>query len=111
MHFMSIEVAVQRYLFHPRQSRPSNFIEKVQEIKQLKERAATSTERNQPTIFPFAHNHLHDLESLWWVTVWIVFYNHFSKSQQPDEVPLSNLQEAERQFGLARTLFPSVMKS
>jgi hypothetical protein len=45
------------------------------------------------------------------VAVWIVFYNHFSKSQQPDEEPLSDLQVAERQLRLAGTLFPSVMKS
>ena len=112
MHFMSIEVAAQMFLFAPRRSRPSaNFIEKVQEIKQLKERAATNIKQDKPAKLLFSHNHLHDLESLWWVAVWIVFYNNFSKSQQPDEEPLSDLQAAERQLGVARTLFPSVMKS
>jgi hypothetical protein len=108
---MSIEVAAQMFLFTPRRSRPSaNFIEKVQEIKQLKERAATNIKQDKPAKLPFSHNHLHDLESLWWVAVWIVFYNNFSKSQQPDEEPLSDLQAAQRQLGVARTLFPSVMK-
>jgi len=45
------------------------------------------------------------------VAVWIVFYNHFSKSQQLDEEILSDLREAERQLELARTLFPTFMKS
>lgn len=112
MHFMSIEVAAQMFLFTPRRSHPSaNFIQKVQQIKQLKERAATNIKQDKPANLPFSHNHLHDLESLWWVAVWIVFYNHFSKSQQPDEEPLSDLQVAERQLRLAGTLFPSVMKS
>ena len=112
MQFMSIEVAAQMFLFAPRQSHPSaNFIQKVHQIKQLKERAAANIIQDKPANLPFFHNHLHDLESLWWVAVWIVFYNHFSKSQQPDEEPLSSLQVAERQLRLAGTLFPSIMKS
>jgi len=67
--------------------------------------------QNQPAEAPFSHNHLHDLESLWWAAVWMAFYNHFSKSQQSDKESLSDLQEADRQLGLARTLFPPFMKS
>jgi hypothetical protein len=60
---------------------------------------------------PFSHNHMHDLELLWWVVVWIVFYNHFWKSQQFGEEPLSSLLDAQCQLELARTLFPTYMKS
>ena len=109
---MPIEVAGQMFLFAPRQSRPSaNFIQKVQHIKQLKERAAANIKQDKHANLPFSHNHLHDLKSLWWVAIWIVFYNHFSKSQQPDEEPLSDLQVVERQLRLAGTLFPPIMKS
>ena len=60
---------------------------------------------------PFAHNHLHDLESLWWVAVWIVFYNHFCDSRQPQKDPLSDPDEVERQLGVARILFPPSMEN
>lgn len=39
------------------------------------------------------------------------FNNHFSKFQESDEGSLSDLQEADRQLGLARTLSPPFMKS
>jgi hypothetical protein len=54
---------------------------------------------------------MHDLESLWWVAVWIVFYSHFWKSQQFGEEPLSSLLDAQRQLELARTPPPTYMKS
>jgi hypothetical protein len=52
MDFMSIEVAAQEFLF-PHVEEP------------------TLTE-HEGTV-PFSHNHLHDLESLWWVAAWVVF--------------------------------------
>jgi hypothetical protein len=57
----------------------------------------------------WSHNHLHDLESLWWVAVWIVFYNEFSKPGQSDVEPLSDLEIAKSQLALARTIFPLVI--
>jgi hypothetical protein len=62
-----------------------------------------SAMHNQAAQLPFSHNHLNNLELLWWVAVWIVFYNHFSKStsQQSDEEPHSDLQETERQLAVA----------
>ena len=53
---------------------------------------------------PFFHNHLHDLESLWWVAVWVVFYNNFS---EPD--PSFTLPDAEYRLDIVRKLFPPTL--
>jgi hypothetical protein len=111
MHFMSIAVAAQRFLFRPYiPLHSANFSEMLHEIQSEGQETANAMQ-NQPTEVPFSHNHLHDLELLWWAAVWIVFYNHFSKLQESDEGPLSDLQEVDRQLGLARTLSPPFMKS
>lgn len=49
---------------------------------------------------PWAYNHLHDLESLWWVTVWIFSFN-FHRS---DDIP--TLGKAEECLETAQKLFP-----
>lgn len=52
--------------------------------------------------FPvFRYNFLHDLESLWWVALWMIF-NH---RDDRDDAAHSN---AERQAGCARMLFPRI---
>jgi serine/threonine protein kinase len=93
MHFMSIEVAAQKFLFRPLPKLDMNDLISVPKGKALAK-------------ILFSPNHLHDLESLWWVAVWTVFYNHFSKkgTQSPSVI----LQDAEEQFQLAQALFPSV---
>jgi len=112
MHFMSIEVAAQMFLFCPRlPDQELNFTEMLDEIQQTEGKEATNAMQNRLADVPFSHNHLHDLESLWWVAVWMAFYNHFSNSQQSEEGALSDLPEVERQLHLARILFPSVMKN
>ena len=75
------------------------------------ERMQRAKLQNEPATVPFSHNHLHDLESLWWVTVWMVFYHHFSTTSQSDDKPPFSLSEAESQLALARTLFPPVLQS
>lgn len=101
---MSIEVAAQQFLFGPH-DQDDNFTEVMQGAELLRQ---DDVER---TAVPFSHNHVHDLESLWWVAVWMVFYNHFSKSQQSGAEHLSSLLDAQRQLELARILFPTYMKS
>ena len=101
---MSIEVAAQQFLFGPH-DQDDNFTEVMQGAKMPKQNNIESA------AVPFSYNHVHDLESLWWVAVWVVFYNHFSKSQQSGEEPLSSLLDAQPQLELSRTLFPTYMKS
>lgn len=101
MHFMSIEVATQRFLFRPPRPRAST--------SEMVQRAGTMQNVTAPV--PFSHNHLHDLESLWWVAVWVVFYNYFLKVPLLDDRPLFKLTDVEKQLKLARTLFPPIPKS
>ena len=102
MNFMSIEVAAQRFLFAPliRGSRADV-------------RGFLNRQERDQSIVPvaFSHNHLHDLESLWWVAVWVVFYNNFSEetpSHASDRTPFTS-KNAEDQINLAKTLYPSVL--
>jgi hypothetical protein len=107
MHFMSVEVAARIFLFIPQQStEPAKFQDKLRQIQHHK-----SIKNNTPTKLPFVHNHLHDLESLWWVAVWVIIYNCLCDTQQSNEVPPSDLQDVEHQLSWARTLFPSLMES
>lgn len=103
MHFMSIEVAAQKFLFRPRVSgHGANVTDIVQR--------ARGVLQNIPAPVPFSHNHLHDLESLGWVAVWMVFYNRFSKARGSEETPFK-LSDAEHHLKLALIIFPPVLKS
>jgi hypothetical protein len=62
------------------------------------------------TFSPFCHNHLHDLESLWWVAVWVVFYNYFSKGTPTRDRPSFTLRDSEDQLNLAKGLFPPLLE-
>jgi hypothetical protein len=97
MHFMSVEVAAENFLFRP----PPSLSLSLDELD-------SALDRDGPATVPFSHNHLHDLESLWWVAVWIDFYYHFSKKETP---PSLTLKDAEKQLRLAQTLFPPVRDS
>jgi hypothetical protein len=102
MHFMS--VAAQKFLFQPRFDADVNITDFMQDVKNTSGIQRTTT-------VPFSHNHLHDLESLWWVAVWMVFYNLFSKAQRSDDEPPFTLTEVERQLKLSQVLFPSILKN
>ena len=99
MHFMSIEVAVQSFLFKPPPSSNATAVDQWRMAKKIGEAWG-------PTEVLFFHNHLHDLESLWWVAVWVVFYNHFSPSGDQ-----FTLRDAEDQLKKARILFPPMVGS
>jgi len=66
-------------------------------------------QNNKLVQLPFVHIYLHDLESLWWVAVWIVFYNEFCARSGSDADAHPNLKDIERQLEAARFLFPSVL--
>ena len=62
MEFMSIEVAARLSLFPPVEPEISETeLDSSDDEVSLATRATTRV--------PFSHNHLHDLESLWWVAV------------------------------------------
>ena len=102
---MSIEVAAQKFLFFPSDPGPSST--EVDEFVSVTEQDVKTAR----TKVPFSHNHLHDLESLWWVAVWVVFYNYFSEGMPSRDRPSFTLQDAADQLKLARILFPPVLES
>jgi hypothetical protein len=86
MQFMSIEVATQGFLFIPSDPGPSST-----EFDDFF--SATKQGVGMPqTKVPFSHNHLHDLESLWWVAVWVVFYNYFLEATPSRDRPSFTLR-------------------
>lgn len=92
---MSVEIAVMNYLFLPKRLAPTS-------DEFLASYSSSSIGFGNFGGPKFFHNPLHDLESLWWVAVWILFYHHLSKpgDQAPDlEYVIGQLQSAE-------TLFP-----
>jgi hypothetical protein len=103
MHFMSIEVTAHRFLFKP--SNPTAGSSSFDEFLSAME----CDEGMAETKVPFSHNHLHDLESLWWVAVWVVFYHSFSDGKTFRD-PLT-LQDANDQLDLAEKLFPPMVDS
>jgi hypothetical protein len=90
---MSVEVAGQGFLFPPQPKQASNLEEDVR--RRMNQKIISA---------PFVHMHLHDLESLWWVAVWIVFFNKFVVPPQSDAAP--DLEIIGRYLEGARTLFP-----
>src|SRR6266852_1816381 len=103
-NFMSIEVAEQDFLFRPDEE-PSSA-----EISRLGSSAGWGV-RTAETKVPFSHNHLHDLESLWWVAVWVVFYNYISEGTPSRDHFSSAPRDATRtdRLKLAETLFPPTL--
>ena len=105
MDFMSIEVAARIYRFYPHRPRSSEDIlaEYYKELSALEgndldvETAVTDA--------PFCHNHLHDLESLWWVAAWVAFHKDFLAIGTKSSI---TLLDAMKRLNLARILFPPV---
>ena len=101
MHFMAVEVAAQEYLFIPKptwENEPTDIHQVVS--AQLQEQEAAKAK------VPFSHNHLHDLESLWWVTAWVVFCYLFSEGTTSRDC--LTLEDADHQLKVAEELFPPV---
>jgi len=102
--FMSVEVAAQKFLFTPGTGLSLTEFNEIVSATGQGEGTAQSK-------VPFFPNHLHDLESLWWVAVWIVFYNYFSEGTPSGDRPSLTSGEVEDQVNLARSLFPPVLES
>ena len=112
MNFMSIEAAARKFLFY---HEPGPSLNEVEELSNVKDQDREMPPAPAPPSNkePFFHNHLHDLESLWWVAVWVVFYNHFlerTSSHDPPSEPFT-LQDAQGQLKLAKILFPPTLDS
>lgn len=77
LQFMSIEVDTQAFLFYT-PSDKTYYLTHNEFLSTKKKEDKTKAESpHTQTRVQFSHNHLHDLESLWWVAVWVVMYNNF----------------------------------
>jgi len=109
VQFISIEVDSQKYQFPPCEQ-GLKFTSIDDYIRAMKERELRGEVTARKTV-PFFHNHLHDLESLWWVAVWVVVYNYFSEGTPSRDRPIYTLQDARDQLILAQKLFPPRLDS
>src|SRR5712672_3089707 len=105
LSFMPIEVASKRFLFLP--SRGGTGLTDFKAYRRAREQDGGTA----PKAIPFSYNHLHDLESLWWIAVWVVFFNHFSEGTPTPDRPSLSLEDASRQLKSAQTLFPLALES
>jgi hypothetical protein len=106
---MPIEVAAQIFLFSPQPGMSYSDVIEYLRAREQDEGTAQTVETKFKE--PFTYNHLHDLESLWWVAVWIAFYNYFSEGTPSRDRPSFTFQDAANQLELARTLFPPVSRT
>ena len=104
VQFMSVEVAARKFLFFPP---PTTSLE----TSRLSRSAVGQGQGLAVARVQFYHNHLHDLESLWWVTVWIAFYNNFLEGESSHDQPSPSLQDTKEQLRLAGTLFPRSLEN
>jgi hypothetical protein len=95
---MSIEVSMGHYLFRPPVT--------ASLLDDAMRKCTEGVETDDVPAVPFRHNHLHNLESWWWVTVWIVLFNQFCPTQQPVENP--DLPDLISQLMLPGKLFPDM---
>ncbi|KAJ3782191.1 hypothetical protein GGU10DRAFT_335752 [Lentinula aff. detonsa] len=71
--FMAAETLVHRYLFTPGNRKLKDNAHKKIDFDLVKK--SVSKTRVAVPIVPFAHNPLHDLESVWWIIVYVLFFN------------------------------------
>ena len=95
---MSIEVAAQKFLFSP--FCLGSTVRNIADFDSTTNVLGTTWSE-----VPFSHNHLHDLESLWWVTAWVAFHYDFLATGMKS---LITLEDAKKRLDLAQTLFPPV---
>ena len=98
MNFMSVEVAAQEFLF---------FRHEDEDLSDFEGHRA----KRQEAGVNFFHNHLHDLESLWWVAVWMAFYNDFLERDSSHDRPSPSLEDTKEKLSLAGTIFPHALES
>ena len=99
VQFMSVEVAARKFLFFPP---PTTSLE----TSRLSRSAVGQGQGLAVARVQFYHNHLHDLESLWWVAAWVVFHNYFLEKNLPLDHSPPTLQDTEEELNLAQILSP-----
>ncbi|KIK22815.1 hypothetical protein PISMIDRAFT_651298, partial [Pisolithus microcarpus 441] len=71
LEFMASEVEAQQYLFQPRGGKP----------------------RREGRKCPFRFNPLHDMESLWWIATWTLYYHVDQGGSRPSSEQITQFHE------------------
>lgn len=98
---MSVEVAAKSFLFKPEPGA-------IFDSKKFGNRTTVTNATDPNVSVPWAHNYLHDLESLWWVATWIAFLHDFC--MPGDESP-ADFKLVEAQLMQAKKIFPATFES
>ena len=95
---MAVEVQRNKYWFEPQSDAPSYVLPSVT-MNHVQQRVNLQEQQQ------FLHNYLHDIEGLFWIAAWVLFYTH------PVSRPLdaSDLPRAKKQLQAADRIFPSTL--
>ncbi|KAG8703733.1 hypothetical protein FRC11_010480 [Ceratobasidium sp. 423] len=99
--FMATEVAFTEHhrLESLRSKRQTNPSREAMELWGKSDRKADAPSSSElPPLPPFRHNPLHDMESVWWLCVWIMFYLSCSKKKR-----LEQYENSRQVFGSQHT--------
>lgn len=72
---MAAETMDREYLFLPVQLEERSTMEQCTAFILLNQRLNKTAAESTPNVGTFHHNYLHDIESMWWCGVWLLFFN------------------------------------
>ncbi|EED79482.1 predicted protein [Postia placenta Mad-698-R] len=75
LQFMAAETMDREYLFLPVQLEERSTMEQCTAFILLNQRLNKTAAESTPNVGTFHHNYLHDIESMWWCGVWLLFFN------------------------------------
>ncbi|KAI5115745.1 hypothetical protein M0805_002823 [Coniferiporia weirii] len=104
LDFMAVEVTRRKYAFD-RPKKDTSFSEVIRKRAMRKGGSLDRVNAEVPSPPNFRFNRFHDMESLWWIPVWILFF-HDNKSQSETD----DFRRVERKCQ-ARELFPGNLET
>jgi hypothetical protein len=88
MEFMAAEVVEERFLFHWHPSKKFDLSTSLEE--ELK--------APMPKLLPFHYNAIHDIESAWWIGLWMLFFHQPKGHSESSEIASQRQCETDRVF-------------
>ncbi|KAE9396579.1 hypothetical protein BT96DRAFT_922045, partial [Gymnopus androsaceus JB14] len=110
-YFMAAETLSHAYLFQPRPRTTSTHRQPLRYTPDYKPRKVdvSAPINKKPPPPPFAYNSLHDLESVWWILMYVLFFNedkaHFSPQPEKCQGEMNCLFDGRMESTHSRNLF------
>jgi hypothetical protein len=95
MEFMAAEVVEERFLFHWHPSKKFDLSTSLEE--ELK--------APMPKLLPFHYNAIHDIESAWWIGLWMLFFHQPKGHSESSEIASRRRYETDRAFSGGKLLY------